>query len=355
MKKLNEIIERIKSPDKQKYQEALKKLSEQARPAGCLGILENISARLAGIFGTMDVKLKNKVIVTCAGDHGVVEEGVTLFPQEVTQQMVFNFVNGGASVNVIAQHAGARVFVADLGVNYDFRPTLEIFHKKVHKGTSNFAKGPAMTRDEAVRSVEAGIEIVEELLKNGPIDMLGTGDMGIGNTTPSSAVIAAFSGIPVKKLTGRGTGIDDQMLKHKIRVIKKGLKINKPDKNDGLDVLAKVGGFEIGGLAGLVLGAAAHGIPVICDGLISTAGALIACSIAPKAKEFLFAGHRSVEAGHKYMHEYLGIEPVLDLGFRLGEGTGAAAAMELIDLSTRILAEIKSFAEVNITDVQEHK
>ena len=241
----------------------------------------------------------------------------------------------------MARHAGARVFVADLGVNHDFRPTLEIFHKKVRKGTSNFAKGPAMTRDEAVRSIEAGIEIVEELLQKEKIDMLGTGDMGIGNTTPSSAVIAAFSGIPVEKLTGRGTGIDDKMLKHKIEVIEKGLEINKPDKNDGLDVLAKWAGFEIGGLAGLVLGAAAHGIPVVCDGLISTAGALIACSIAPKAKEYLFASHRSVEAGHKYMHEFLGIEPVLDLGFRLGEGTGAAAAMEMLDLSTRILAEIK--------------
>lgn len=355
MNKLNETIGRIKSPDKKKYEEALKKLSEQARPAGCLGLLENISARLAAIFGTMDVKLKNKIIVTCAGDHGVVEEGVTLFPQEVTHQMVFNFVNGGASVNVIARHAGARVFVADFGVNHDFRPTLEIFHKKVRKGTSNLAKGPAMTREEAVRSIEGGIEIVEELLKKEKIDMLGTGDMGIGNTTPSSAVIAAFSGLPVEMLTGRGTGIDDKMLKHKIEVIEKGLKVNKPDKNDGLDVLSKVGGFEIGGLAGLVLGAAAHGIPVVCDGLISTAGALIACSIAPMAKEYLFASHRSVEAGHRFMHEHLGIEPVLDLGFRLGEGTGAAAAMELLDLSTRILAEIKSFAEVNINDVQEHK
>ncbi|MBN2402351.1 MAG: nicotinate-nucleotide--dimethylbenzimidazole phosphoribosyltransferase, partial [Spirochaetes bacterium] len=348
MNKLNETIERIKSPGKEKYEEALKKLADQARPAGCLGVLEDISARLAGIFNTLDVKLKNKVIVTCAGDHGVVEEGVTLFPQEVTRQMVFNFVNGGASVNVIARHAGARVYVADLGVNYDFRPALEIFHKKVRKGTSNFTKGPAMTRGEAIRSIEAGIEIVEELMKHGPVDMLGTGDMGIGNTTPSSAVIAAFSGIPVEKLTGRGTGIDDGMLKHKIAVIEKALAVNKPDKNDGLDVLAKVGGFEIGGLAGLVLGAAANGIPVVCDGLISTAGTLIACSIAPKAKAYLFAGHRSMEAGHKYMHEYLGIEPLLDLGFRLGEGTGAAAAMELLDLSTRILAEIKTWGEVNI-------
>jgi nicotinate-nucleotide--dimethylbenzimidazole phosphoribosyltransferase len=354
MEKLKRTVEQIKAPDKSKYNNALARLADQARPAGCLGVLETTSARLAGIFETMDVKLKNKIIVTCAGDHGVVEEGVTLFPQEVTHQMVFNFVNGGASVNVLARHAGARVFVADLGVNHDFRPDLPIFHKKVRKSTSNFTKGPAMTRDEAVRSIVAGIEIVEELLKKeGKIDMLGTGDMGIGNTTPSSAVIASFSGISVDKLTGRGTGIGDEMLRHKIEVIEKGLKLNKPDKNDGLDILMKVGGFEIGGLAGLVLGAAAHKIPVVCDGLISTAGALIACSIAPLAKEYLFASHRSVEAGHRYMHQHLGMEPLLDLGFRLGEGTGAAAAMELLDLSTRILAEIKTWSEVNITDVQE--
>ncbi len=353
MNKLNETIKKIRKPDREVYEEALKRLADQARPAGCLGLLEGLSARLAAITGTLDVQLKNKIIVTCAGDHGVVAEGVSLFPQEVTPQMVLNFVNGGASVNVLARHAGARVFVADLGVNFDFAPDLPIFHKKVRKGTSNLAKGPAMTREEAVRSIEAGIEIVEELMAKGKIDMLGTGDMGIGNTTPSSAIIAAFSGIPVDKLTGRGTGLDDIGLKNKIRVIEKALEVNKPDKSDALDVLAKVGGFEIGGLAGLVLGAAANGIPVVCDGLISTAGALIACELVPDAKVYLFTSHRSVEVGHKYMHEHLGLEPLVDLQMRLGEGTGAAVAMEILDLATRVLAEIKTWAEVGITDVQE--
>lgn len=352
MNKLDKTIKKIIIPDQGVYEEALKRLADQARPAGCLGMLESISARLASIAGTLDVKLKNKIIVTCAGDHGVVAEGVSLFPQEVTPQMVLNFVNGGASVNVLARHAGARVFAADLGVNFDFEPDLPIFHKKVRKGTSNLAKGPAMTREEAVRSIEAGIEIVEELMAKEKIDMLGTGDMGIGNTTPSSAVIAAFSGIPVEKLTGRGTGLDDEGLKKKVRVIEKALEINKPDKNDALDVLAKVGGFEIGGLAGLVIGAAANGIPVVCDGLISTAGALIACELVPDAKEYVFASHRSVEVGHKYMHDHLGLEPLVDLQMRLGEGTGAAVAMEILDLSTRVLAEIKTWAEVGITDVQ---
>ena len=205
-----------------------------------------------------------------------------------------------------------------------------------------------MTREDAIVAIEAGISIIDELLQTGPLDMLGTGDMGIGNTTPSTAIIAAFSGIPVEELTGRGTGIDDSALKNKINVIKKALAINQPDALDPIDVLSKVGGFEIGGLAGLILGAAKHGIPVVCDGLISTAGALIACEIAPAAKKFLFASHRSVETGHKFMHERLGLEPLIDFGFRLGEGTGAAIAMGLLDVSTRVLADIRTFAEVGI-------
>ncbi len=329
--------------------EARNRLAEQARPAGCLGVMEDIGARLAAIKGTINVQLTNKRIVTCAGDHGVAEEGVSAFPAEVTPQMVLNFVGGGASVNVIGKHAGASVKAADIGVNYDFDPQLPIFHKKVRKGTANFTKEPAMTRKEAIASIEAGIEIVNELHAEQSVDLLGTGDMGIANTTPSSAIIAAFSGIPVEKLTGRGTGIDDAGLANKIAVIQKGLDLHKPDPGDPLDVLAKVGGLEIGGLAGLVIGAAAKGIPVVCDGLISTAGALIACELAPAAKQYLFASHKSVEIGHRYMHDRLGLEPLIDLQFRLGEGTGAAVCMELLDLSTRILADIKTFEEVGVT------
>lgn len=335
------------------FEKANARLANQARPAGSLGMLEPASTRLAAIFGTLDVRLDNKVIVTCAGDHGVTEEGVSLFPQEVTAQMVFNFVGQGASINVLAKHAGARVKVADLGVNFDFDPDLPIFHKKVGKGTANFARVPAMGRQDAIRSVEAGIEIVDELLADGPVDMLGTGDMGIGNTTPSSAVIAAFSGIAVDKLTGRGTGIGDAALANKIRVIEQALALHRPDANDPLDVLAKVGGFEIGGLAGLVIGAAAAGIPVVCDGFIATAGALIACELAPAAKAYLFASHRSVEVGHRFMHQRLGVDPLLDLQFRLGEGTGAAVAMELLDAATRVLCDIKTFEEVAIVNAQE--
>ncbi|WP_022666478.1 nicotinate-nucleotide--dimethylbenzimidazole phosphoribosyltransferase [Desulfospira joergensenii] len=340
------------SIDEDALNAARDRLANQAKPAGSLGMMEEISARLAGIKGCIDVHLKNKQIVTCAGDHGVVEEGVSLFPSEVTPQMVYNFAANGASVNVIAKHAHAEVTAADIGVAHDFEPDLPIFHKKVRHGTANFTREPAMTREEAVLSIEAGIEIINELNQKKAVDILGTGDMGIGNTTPSSAIIAAFSGIEVEKLTGRGTGIDDQTLANKIRVIQRGLDLHRPDPGDPIGVLSKVGGLEIGGLAGLVLGAAAKGIPVICDGLISTAGALIACELAPAAKNYLFASHRSVEAGHVYMHEHLELEPLVDLKFRLGEGTGAAVCMELLDLSTRILADIKTFEEVGITNVQ---
>ncbi len=353
MNLLEKKIAAIREPDKTVYEQAKERLRQQARPAGSLGILEDVGARLAGIFGTLDVRLKHKIIVTCAGDHGICEEGVSLFPSEVTSQMVYNFVNSGASINVLAQHANARVKVADLGVNHDFPSDLPIFHKKIGKGTRNFSKGPAMTRKEAIQSVESGIEIIDELVKKETVDLLGTGDMGIGNTTPSTAIIACFSNQPVSQLCGRGTGIDDKGLAQKIVAIEKGLVCNSPNPDDPIDVLSKVGGFEIGGLAGLVIGAAANNIPVLCDGLISTAGALIACRLAPIARHYLFASHKSVEVGHKFMLKELNLEPLLDLQFRLGEGTGAALAMELLDAATRILIDIKTFEEVAIADAQE--
>jgi nicotinate-nucleotide--dimethylbenzimidazole phosphoribosyltransferase len=352
MQLLHSAVQAIRPPDIRAHEAALQRLADQARPQGSLGILEPLAAQLAGIAGVIDVRFRRKMIVTCAGDHGVVAEGVSLFPQEVTPQMVYNFVQGGASVSVLAAHSGAEVRVADLGVNHDFPPDLPIFHKKIGKGTANFALAPAMSREDAVRSVEAGIEIVNQLADEEGLDLLGAGDMGIGNTTPSSAIIAAFSGLPARSVTGRGTGIDDAMLANKIRVIEQALALHRPDPADALDVLAKVGGFEIGGLAGLVIGAAARSIPVLCDGLISTAGALIACELAPAAKAYLFASHNSVEIGHRCMLERMGLTPLLNLDFRLGEGTGAAVAMHLLDAATRVLADIKTFAEVGIRNAQ---
>jgi nicotinate-nucleotide--dimethylbenzimidazole phosphoribosyltransferase len=352
MRLLEKAIAQIPPIDGKTRKAAEHRLRNHARPAGSLGRLEAVSARLAAICGTLDVRLTEKVVVTCAGDHGICKEGVSLFPSEVTPQMVYNFVAGGASINVLARHAGARVMVADLGVAADFEPSLPIFHKKIRKGTDNFARGPAMSRDEAINSVEAGIEIVEELLTEGPVHLLGTGDMGIGNTSPSTAIAAVFTGKPVAEVAGRGTGVDDIGLQRKIAAIEKGISTNRPDTGDPIDVLAKVGGFEIGGLAGLVIGAASRRIPVICDGLISTAGALIGCKIAPACRDYLFASHRSVESGHGAMLAHLRLLPLLDLDFRLGEGTGAALAMELIDAATRILPEIRTFEEVEIADAQ---
>jgi nicotinate-nucleotide--dimethylbenzimidazole phosphoribosyltransferase len=353
MNLIKNTIDNIRNPHAKAYQEAKKRLRQQARPAGSLGLLEDVAARLAGIFDTLDVRFTRKVVVTCAGDHGICEEGVSLFPSDVTPQMVYNFIRGGASINVLARHAGADVKVADLGVDWDFEPDLPIFHKKVRKGTSNFAKGPAMSRGEAVRSIEAGIEIVEELFVKEPVHLLGTGDMGIGNTTPSTAIIAVYSGLPLPQLTGRGTGIDEEGLRRKILAIERGLAVNQPNPNDPIDVLSKVGGFEIGALAGLVIGAASKGIPVVCDGIISTAGALLACEMAPPARAYLFASHNSVEAGHHFMLEHLQLDPLLHLNLRLGEGTGAALAMELMDAATRVLCEIKTFEEVAIADAQQ--
>ncbi len=352
MNLVEETIARIAPLDSETRRSALERLRNQARPVGSLGRLEEVSARLAAIFGTLDVRLAEKIVVTCAGDHGICKEGVSLFPSDVTAQMVLNFVAGGASINVLARHAGARVKVADLGVAADFPPSLPIFHKKVRKGTDNFARGPAMSPREARKSVEAGIEIVQELCAEGPIHLLATGDMGIGNTSPSTAIAAVFTKRAVAELAGRGTGVDDTGLRRKIAAIERGIEVNRPDPNDPWDVLAKVGGFEIGGLAGLVIGAAANRVPVVCDGLISTAGALVGCRIAPAARDYLFAGHRSVESAHGVMLADIGLLPLLDLDLRLGEGTGATLAMEMIDAATRVLAEIRTFKEVEIADAQ---
>ncbi len=348
MSLLSETINAIPPIDERFHEKALARLANQARPAGSLGRLEALSARLAAIKKTLDIRLNHKLILTCAGDHGIVAEGVSLFPQEVTAQMIYNFIDGGASINVLARHAGARVLVADFGVNHEFHPALPIFHKKIQKGTNNFSKAPAMRRNDAIACIEAGIETVNELCEQSPVDVLATGDMGIGNTSPSTAIIAAFSNIPIQKLTDRGTGLDDRGLSHKASVIEAAIKTHAPNPDDPIDVLSKVGGFEIGGIAGIVIGAAARGIPVVSDGLISTAGTLIAAELAPAVKSYLFAAHQSLEIGHQYMLERIGIQPLLHLNMRLGEGTGAALAMEILDAATRVLAEIKTFDEVNI-------
>ncbi|MFQ5975357.1 MAG: nicotinate-nucleotide--dimethylbenzimidazole phosphoribosyltransferase [Candidatus Hydrothermarchaeales archaeon] len=352
MEKIKGIIEAIKPLDKDAMKKAKERQDFLTKPQGSLGVLEELSIKVAGITGTSRPKIKDKVIITMAGDHGVVEEGVSAFPQEVTPQMVYNFLRGGAGINVLAKHAGARVVVVDMGVATDLEPNLNVVNKKIAYGTQNMAKGPAMTREEAIRAVEAGIEVVEEELKNG-IDIIGIGDMGIGNTTPSSAIVAAITGKDVKDVTGRGTGVDDKTFEIKVDVIKKSLEVNKPDPKDPIDVLTKVGGLEIGGMVGVVLAGAKNRIPVVIDGFISGAAALIASELAPQTKDYMIAAHQSVEAGHKILLDHIAIKPLLDLNLRLGEGTGAALGISLTEAGVKVLNEMATFADAGVSESTE--
>jgi len=277
-----------------------------------------------------------------------VAEGVSAYPQDVTPEMVYNFLNGGAAINVLARHIGARVIVVDAGVAADFEPHPGLLIKKVAHGTADMAVGPAMTREQAVQAIEVGIEAVEVEIAKG-LDIVGTGDMGIGNTTPSSAIAAVFTGLPVMELTGRGTGVNDEQLSHKVAVIEQALAVNQPDPKDALDVLSKVGGFEIGAIAGVMLGAAAHRSPVVVDGFISTAGALIAGGVAPLSCDYMIASHASVEIGHRAMMAHLGVKPCLEFDMRLGEGTGAALVMGIVDAACKILDEMATFEDAGVS------
>ena len=348
-KALMELISEIPGIDSRAADLAARRQDELTKPRGSLGVLESLSVRLAGMRATPRPVLANKVIFCLAGDHGVTREAVSAYPAEVTPQMVMNFLAGGAGVNVLARQAGARVIVADMGVNYDFTPPPAPVDCKVARGTANMAAGPAMTREQAVQSIRAGIGLVEAELENG-IDILGTGDMGIGNTTPSSAIAAVITGSTPGEVTGRGSGLDDRSLTAKIAIIEKALSINMPNPADPLDVLAKVGGFEIGGIAGVIIGGALHRIPVVIDGFISGAGALIAASLAPAVKDYLIAAHQSVEIGHRCVLSHLGLRPLLNLDLRLGEGTGAALAMFLAQSAVAVLNEMATFGEAGVSD-----
>jgi nicotinate-nucleotide--dimethylbenzimidazole phosphoribosyltransferase len=326
------------------------------KPRGSLGRLESLSIQLAGITGHPQPQLHHKVIVTMAGDHGVVAEGVSAYPQEVTPQMVLNFIGGGAAINVLARHVGARVVVVDMGVAAEMAPHPNLANAKVALGTANIALGPAMSREQAVQAVQAGMDVVEAELARG-LDILGVGEMGIGNTTPSAAIAAALTGRPPSEIVGRGTGIDDAGMARKIDAIQRALLANQPDPTDALDVLAKVGGFEIGGMAGAMLAAATHRRPVMVDGFISTAAAMIAVTLTPCVRPYLIASHRSQERGHRLMLDWLELEPLLDLDLRLGEGSGAALGISLAEAACKILSEMATFGQAGIseknTDVDE--
>jgi len=349
MEKIQRVIDQIEPLDRKMMEKAQKRLDFLTKPKGSLGRLEELAKIVVGIKREDSPSLKNKVIFTLAGDHGIAIEGVSAFPQEVTRQMVYNFLQGGAGINVLARHIGARVIVVDMGVACDLKPHPDLIIRKINYGTKNMVKEPAMSREEAIRAINEGIEIVEEELKRG-IDIIGTGDMGIGNTTPSSGIIAVITKAPVEKVTGRGTGIDDSKLKHKIKIIEKALETNRPDPNDPIDVLSKVGGFEIGGLMGIILAGASHRIPVVIDGFISGAAALLATEMEPKVKNYLIPSHCSAEAGHSLMLSFLGLKPILNLDLRLGEGTGAALGINMVEASTKILTQMATFQEAGVSD-----
>ncbi|MFZ6016381.1 MAG: nicotinate-nucleotide--dimethylbenzimidazole phosphoribosyltransferase [Nitrospirota bacterium] len=376
---LNSTLKNIKTINKEWYDLAQKRLDNLTKPQGSLGRLEEFARRLIAITENIMPVLDKKVVFTFAADHGVAEEGVSAYPKEVTAQMVFNFLNGGAGINVLARHAGAEVMVVDIGVDYDFTKVFKLnssnslsclnslnslndlsvckswdspftgfISKKVVMGTRNIRKGPAMTKDDATGCIEVGIELANEY-KEKDYKIFATGDMGIANTTPSSAIAAVLTGRPVSEVTGRGTGINDEVLKNKIMVVENAISINKPDPSDPLDVLAKVGGAEIGGITGLIVGAAANRVPVVIDGFISTAGALIAYCLEPKTRDYMFAAHNSQEIGHKTMLDKIGLRPILDLDLRLGEGTGAALAMLIIEAGLKIYKEMATFGEAGVT------
>ncbi len=347
MNRLNYIMANIKPLNVEVQNETAAYLDTLTKPPGSLGKLEALAVQLAGITGNMKPSFTKKSVVVMAGDHGVCEEGVSAFPAEVTPQMVMNFLNGRAAVNVLARQAGADVHCVDIGVAIELKHE-KLMSRNVGRGTANMAKGPAMTREAALLSIVTGAEVAAELVSQGT-QMFVTGEMGIGNTTPSAAIFSVLSGNQPSEVVGRGTGVTDERLLHKIRVVEQAIQVNRPHADDPIDVLAKVGGYEIGGLAGLILGAAAHGCPVIIDGFISSAAALVAKCICPDALSYMIASHVSHEQAHVLLLKELGLHPMLQMDMRLGEGTGGVLCLHLVEAACRIMHEMATFESAGIS------
>jgi len=348
VQQLTDVIKSIQPVSRALEQQVQAHLDNLTKPRGSLGRLEWIAKRYCLILNTLRPVIPRKAVFVFAGDHGVAEEGVSAFPKEVTAQMVYNFLKGGAGINVLARHAGADVRVVDMAVDWDFEGVNGLIHAKVMRGTRNMAKGPAMSEEEAAKAMITGVELARKAVGEG-IDLLATGEMGIANTTAASAITACLCAREPAEVTGRGTGVSEETWRHKVEVIRRALQVNRPDAQRPLAVLAKVGGAEIAGICGLVLGAAAMRRPVIIDGFISTAGALVACCLCPDVRDYIFAAHRSVEQGHRIQLEFMGLEPLLDLDLRLGEGTGAALAMTLVDAGIKIYSEMATFQAAGVS------
>ena len=351
---LKDAISRIEPADSGAIRRAQARQRNLTKPPGSLGRLEDVSIQLAGIFQTERPSIRGKAVIVAAGDHGVVAQGVTGYPQEVTAQMVLNFLAGGAAVSVMSNQLGVRQIIVDAGVAGDIPHHPDLRVVKIGRGTNDMTLGPAMTREQAEEAVLAGVHLAVEAVDSGA-DLIATGDMGIGNTTASSAIASAITGKSPFDLTGKGTGRTPDELVHKAAVIQKALDVNKPDADDALDVLSKVGGFEIGVLAGVALGAAAMRKAVVLDGFISGAAALIAYGICPKARDYMFASHRSAEKGHRAVLSYLKLRPLLDLGLRLGEGTGAVLAMTLVETAAACLSNMATFGEAGVSDREDEQ
>lgn len=329
-------------------EEASLHLDQLTKPPGSLGKLEDIAKQLAGITGVMIPDLQKKAVIVMAGDHGVCEEGVSAFPAEVTPQMVMNFLHGGAAVNVLARQTGADVVCVDMGVNAELAHPL-LLSRKVRFGTGNIARGPAMTRDEALQAIVAGYDVVSELYNQG-YRLFATGDMGIGNTTPSAALLVVLGGMDAQQAVGRGTGIDDSRWLHKRQVVAQAIAVNRADASDPLDVLSKLGGLEIAGLVGVIFGAACHRCPVVIDGFISSAAALVASQLISRSRDYMIASHLSNEQGHMGMLTAIGLSPMLQMDMRLGEGTGAVLAFHLIDAALLLMKEMATFASAGVSN-----
>ncbi len=338
--------------DERARQQAQARQDTLTKPAGSLGRLEQLSIDLAGMTGRIDPPLKDRVVFTLAADHGVSAEGVSAYPREVTAQMVLNFLSGGAAINVLARLANARVVIADLGVDSDLPSHPELRALKVRRGTGSIANGPAMSVQEAHQAIEHGRQLVRDEIANG-LDVALTGDMGIGNTTASAALICAVTQLDPQNVVGRGTGVDRAGLERKRDVVRKALVVNAGRIAGGpVDALAAVGGLEIAGLVGVIIEAASHRRPVLIDGFISAAAALTAARIAPGTTGYMIASHRSQELGHEAALEKLGLKPLFDLELRLGEGTGAVLALPLLDAAVRTLNDMATFGEAGVSDRQ---
>lgn len=345
--RLRAVMDSIKPFNEEKAQEADRHSDSLTKPPGSLGKLEVVARQLAGVTGELWPDMSRKAVIIMAADHGVCEEGVSAFPQSVTPQMVMNFLNGGAAVNVLARQANAEVVCVDIGVNAPLEHERLVSRKLLH-GTANMAKGAAMTREEAIQGILTGIDIVDEQVKKG-IRLFATGEMGIGNTTASAAITSVMTGLSPEQSVGRGTGINDAGWQNKVEVVKRAIALNAPNADDPIDVLAKVGGIEIAGLVGVIIGAAASGCPVVIDGYISSAAAIIAARLAPQSLPYMIASHLSEEQGHIKLLESIGLSAMIKLEMRVGEGTGAVLCFHFIDAALRLMQEMATFDSAGVS------